>query len=390
MSIAMKKETGRSDADNYSETMSELGEQWKSQPEPAELSRPQIVNQEYRRAFTGYYQPIFQADGSVLAQKTGMDSYPIEMVRIRPDGTEQRLFRIAPAVNGSNRTSVVNGKMVLDEYVPDLRWQRGYTEILIRDIATGRQRRLTHRTRFMNPVLSPDAQRVAVVEFLPDRRCSLVILSAQDGSELRRLPSPHDEMIYSPAWSEDGRRVAMMTQGTEGRALRISDLESGEFQTPVPPGIEDVANPVLYRGYVLYQSSFDSVTNIYALEIASGKRYRVTSSKFGASYPSVSPDGKKLVYSDYSLDGYNVAELPLDPSSWAEITGTPRGGLGQQLAQRGSAPDYAAEGPATTYPVEPYNPSAHLFSFHSWGLTSGAAGSGGRAHLERQDGTDAL
>ena len=60
--------------------------------------------------------------------------------------------------------------MVWDEYVPDIRWLRGYSEILIRDLETGRTRRLTHKTRFMNPVLSPDARRMAVVEFLPDRQ----------------------------------------------------------------------------------------------------------------------------------------------------------------------------------------------------------------------------
>ena len=116
-------------------------------------------------------------------------------------------------------------------------------------------------------------------------------LRIQLGSELRRLPSPDNEMIYAPAWSEDGRRVAMITQGTHGRALRLADLETGAFQTLAGPGLEDVGNPVLYRDTVLYQSSFDGVNNIYAMEIAGGRRYRVTASKFGASDPAVSPDG---------------------------------------------------------------------------------------------------
>jgi len=55
----------------------------------------------------------------------------------------------------------------------------------------------------MNPVLSPDGARIAVVEFLPNRKCSLVILDADTGNELRRLPSPDNDMIYTPAWSED-------------------------------------------------------------------------------------------------------------------------------------------------------------------------------------------
>ena len=48
----------------------------------------------------------------MLAQKSGLDTYAMEVVRVRPDGHEQKLFHYAPAVNTANRTSVVNGKIV--------------------------------------------------------------------------------------------------------------------------------------------------------------------------------------------------------------------------------------------------------------------------------------
>jgi len=87
--------------------------------------------------------------------------------------------------------------------------RRGYSEIIIRDLARGVPR-LTRKTRFMNPVLSPDGARIAVVEFLPTAML-LGDLDADTGNELRRLPSPDNDMIYTPAWSEDGRRLALIT-----------------------------------------------------------------------------------------------------------------------------------------------------------------------------------
>ena len=119
---------------------------------------------------------------------------------------------------------------------------------------SGRPQRLTHRTRFMSPVFSPDSAQIAIVEFLPDRTCP-VILSAQDGRELRRQPSPENQMIYTPAWSQYGRRIPMMPQGSQGRSLVVAAQEKGAFQTVLGPGAEDAANPVLYGHYVLYQSS---------------------------------------------------------------------------------------------------------------------------------------
>ncbi len=367
LSFAMKKETGRSIGATYDETMSELGELWKTKAETMQFSQPHIVNTAPKNVATGYYQPVYEADGSVLAQKTGLDTFPLEMVRLHPDGREEKLFRIAPSVVTPNRTSVVNGRMVLDEYVPDLRWQRGYSEIVIKDISTGHTRKLTHRTRFMNPALSPDGKRVAAVEFLPDRRCSLVILSADNGSELLRLPSPGNDMIYSPVWSEDGHRVAIVTQSAAGRSLQVADLESGKFQEAIPHVNEEIANPVFYREYVLYKSSYDGTVNIYAVKTETGQRYRVTEAKFGANFPAISSDGTKLLYSDFSSRGYNLAELPLEPSTWVPVEAVASNGIGYH----GPFKDWSAAIPSAAYPVQPYHPEMHLFDFHSWGFTSG-------------------
>ena len=367
LSQAMKSVTGRSAATNYYDAMSEAGELWKSKPPDPELTKPTVVNAEPKSAFTGYYQPTVQADGSVIAQKIGLDTYPAEIVRLRPDGREQKLFHFMTTAPGANRTSVVNGLMVWDEYVPDIRWLRGYSEILIRDLNTGHTRRLTHKMRYMNPVLSPDAARVAVVEYLPDRTCSLVTLDSRTGAVLQHLPSPGNAMIYSPAWSADGKRIAMITQAAAGRALTIADLASGAFTDVIPPVDEELANPVFFRDYVLYKSSPNGIMDIYAVEPDSGRRYRVTDSKFGANFPSISADGAKLVYSDYTVQGYNVAEIPLDPATWKLAEGQPYKGIGYH----GQVHDYSREIPATQYAVERYSPSLHLFDVHSWGFTSG-------------------
>jgi len=367
LSGAMKSVTGRSAATNYADTMSEIGELWKSQAVDSDYTKPTIVNTEPKKVFTGYYQPALEADGSVVAQKIGLDTFPVEVVRLRPDGREQRLFRYSATVPASNRTSVVKGLMVWDEYVPDVRWLRAYSEILIRDLAAGHTRRLTHQTRFMNPVLSPDATRILVVEFLPDRTCSLVILDASTGAVQQRFPSPGNAMIYSPTWSTDGRRIAMVTQGSTGRALTLADLDDSKFTDLIPPVDEELANPVFFGDYVLYKSSPNGTVDIYAVQISGGRRYRVTASKFGADFPSVSPDGTKLIYSDYSARGYNVAELPLDPATWTRVESLPYKGLGYH----GQVHDYSKEIPSTNYSVERYSPYLHLFDVHSWGFTGG-------------------
>ena len=100
-------------------------------------------------------------------------------------------------------------------------------------------------------------------------------------------------MIYSPAWSEDGKRIALVIQDARGRALSVVDVESGTFHEAIAHTDEELANPVFWGGYVLYKSSYGGAVNIYAVETATGARFRVTSAKFAADYPSISPDGKQ-------------------------------------------------------------------------------------------------
>ena len=179
-------------------------------------------------------------------------------------------------------------------------------------------------------------------------------------------------MIYNPAWSEDGKRLAIVTQGRQGRALQIADLDSGAFQAVIPHRDEELANPAFYRGYLLYKSSRDGVVNIFAVEIATGKSYQVTQSRFGADYPSVSPDGATLIYSDYTARGYNVAELPLDPASWIPVDGA----APSNVIPLANPRDYSAQVGATPYSAVPYLPSLHLLDVHSWGLAGGGSNVG--------------
>lgn len=379
---ALKSETGHGEAANYAATMSAIGETWKAQAATHPFVRPRVITVQPKKVFTGYQQPVFESGsgvGGILAQKQGMDVWATEVVRVRPDGTQQKLFHYAPEEGAFARTSAANGKMVWAEYVPDPRWIRGYSEILIRDLAGGHTRRLTHRTRFMNPALSPDASRIAVVEFLAAGKCSLVILDASTGAEMRRLPSPDNDMILTPAWAEDGKRLAIVTQGRQGRALQIADLQAGTFQTVIPHRDEEIANPAFYRDYLLYKSSRDGVVNIFATEIATGKCYQVTQSQFGADYPSVSPDGAKLVYSDYTARGYNLAEMALDPASWIPVEGV----APSNVIPLANPRDYSALAGGQQYPSAPYAPSLHLLDVHSWGPAGAGLGffSNDKMHL---------
>ena len=369
LSMAMKKETGRGVAETYDEMATELREKWESKAEPIPLTSARAITAAPHQVWTSYYYGDYDTDGAVLADKGGLGDLNA-LVRINPDGEEERLFAHAPA----SRISVARGRVVWAEWVPDPRWRRGYSEILVYDLAIRRTRRLTHRTRFEAPALSPDGTRIAAIEYSAAGVSSLVILDANTGAEVKRIATPANDVLQTPSWAPDLRRIVAVRQQASGaKGLAILDTDTGLFTDIVAPSRTDMSWPSFAGDYVVYVSSLSGINNVYAVHTATHERYQVTSSRFGADCPRVFPDGRRLLFSDYTVDGYNLAEMPLDPANWRPIDRVQNAGL--DYFEHG-AHDYTAEMKTQTYRSEAYHPMAHLFNIHSWGVTSPPPGFG--------------
>ena len=89
--------------------------------------------------------------------------------------------------------------------------------------------------------------------------------------------------------------------------------------TLIPFTHEAISRPVPHGGRVYFGSPHSGLDNVYALDLATRTIAQVTSRSLGAMWPSVAPDGGRLVFSDYSIDGNDVAEMPLDPVRLRQI-----------------------------------------------------------------------
>lgn len=228
---------------------------------------------------------------------------------MRPDGSEQELFQLAFL----NRISAGGNKVAWNQLEPDRRWGgRDYAVVVAHDLRLGRTVQLTRKTKLFAPVLSPSGAQIAAVEFTPERSCALVVLDAESGQEQERFPTPGNDFLQSPAWSADGALLVCTRQEAGGTAIAVVDLATGQWKTVVPASRETVSWPVLYRHYVLYNSPYTGIDNIWAIDLENSQRSQVTSRPYGAFNASVSPDSTMLLFQVYTADGYNVAEMRLD------------------------------------------------------------------------------
>ena len=364
-SRALKKHTGAGTAETYERTMDELTELWQAQQKDLRTTSLQVLpGQSESGVWTSYRYPYRLADGSVLVHKSGLaDSSTL--VQLHPDGRETRLCFYAPM--GGIR--VGGGKVAWNRHVPDPRWgRRSYSDVMVLDIASGRKHQITHKAKLFAPAPSADGTRLAAIEFGADRHCYLVVLETVSGVEQARFAAPDGVLWRTPAWSEDGEQIAVVRQDTRGNALERVDTASGEREIVLPHTRDEIGWPVFSGDYLLFNSPYSGIDNIYAIHLSSGARYRVTSRPLAAFHAAV--DGDSLLFQDYTIEGYRVAAMPLDAATWTPIDEV------EDRRVRHYAPLIAQEQggsvltdiPQRVYPVHSYRPLFHLLKIHSWGF----------------------
>lgn len=367
---AVKKEMGTTVSGYYGNTMDELLAFWTLQRKNNKTTSFRKINLKNRKVWTSYMSPCYDNDGSIYVQKTGMAN-PATLVRLSYSGEEEPIAQISPLSGIFNRLSVKNGRACWSEPVPDIRWgKREYSVISVLDIKSGKTRRITKKSKLFDPMLSMDGQSVAVVEYTPERQCTLLILDVDSGREIFRVSNQENDFFLNPSWSKDGSKIVVMQQNRKGRALSIVYPASQRIEKVIPFSLENITHPVFYKEYIFYNSPYSGIDNIYAVDTTDKSRYQITSSRFGAFFPEVSPDGKTLLFNDYSIKGYNVAEIPLDPQEWRKIESVEKQSLPffdpQVYAESVDVMEDNAPLPTKEYEVQNYRPLSHLLNAHSW------------------------
>jgi hypothetical protein len=126
----------------------------------------------------------------------------------------------------------------------------------------------------------------------------------------------------------------------------------------------------MYKSFVLYNSPFDGIDNIYAFDLINEKKFRITNSKFGAYNPQVSWDGQKLVYNDFSVLGHDIVEIDFNPNEWIplEEVSINREGYIDPVVEQEDNPNLLTQlNDTIKYPVERYSVVGNMINPFSWG-----------------------
>jgi Tol biopolymer transport system component len=329
--------------------------------------------------FTQAMQETFASEAESLRQRgltssTALTRRGIRQVgaRVSPDGrwiaytsatlTRQREIRVM-AADGSGDHALVRRNdgtqvswtprgdaLVYDEpeYYRFFRW---FSDLRIVDLATRRVRRLTNGLRASDPDVTPDGRSIVFVR-RTETGSELAMVSLA-GQSLEDLTHSEPGTLWSnPRVSPRGDAVVAARLAPDGYLdLVLLDLASRELRPLTHDRAKD-AEPGWSPDatHIVFRSDRDGIENVYALRLADGALLRITRVLGGAFAPALAPNGRRLIYSEYTSCGYDLhaMEVSLDELALADEFVAPD-------------PQPPPDPPASAAPVRPYHALDHLW-----------------------------
>ena len=367
-SSAIKKETGLYVKDLYDEMAVKVKQEWEDEQQNLEITAFEKINVRKSKTYTDYSYPQQLSSGNIVALKAGIGDIS-QFVSITPEGKEEKVFVPGP-LNDAGMLSVSENQLVWNEYRPDVRWQtRSYSIIKAFDFNSEKPKVVARHMRYAAAAVSPDGTKVATVETDRSYFIRLVVVDYETATVIKEFENPDNSQITMPRWSNNGDKIVFIKLDQGKKSIVSVDFQSGATETLYEAGDENVGHPVLYNNYLLFNSPYSGIDNIYAVDLSTKEGYQVTSSKYGAYNPSISNDGGSIFYNNQSGEGLDIVRIDFDPTSWKKKQNNIKEGslFSEMLSKQEGVPDLMENIPAKEFQTTRYHRTQGMINPHTWG-----------------------
>jgi hypothetical protein len=327
------------------------------------------ITEMHKRTVRDYLFPVVVGKDSVLVLK---DSYRrVPGIVILHDGRESRLRTRDITIDGYH--TYRNGKLVYTAWKPEIRWAwQDFSNILVMDLHSGKVRRVTSRSRYFSPDLSPDEREIAAVQVRKDGSSRIHLVDASSGQLVRELDNPNGYFHTYPVFSRRGDEIfTAVRNGTGQMALVAIHKETGAERVLVPFSNRPIAFLRVRGDYILFTASYNRKDALWAWDDASGTLMEIGGHYTGSYMPDLDTATRKIVYSGFRTGGYMLYRMPMPESRPTDLarwtSGTASTYAEKALDQESATNIYrGAKDGHRAFPTDPYKSTTRLFNFHSW------------------------
>jgi hypothetical protein len=356
--FALKKNTGLTPVKLFKSTFESLKEEWSSLTPENPDSLTFISTK--RKRYTSYNYPQ-ETEYGIICLKTSLSDIPA-IVLIDSSGKEQHL-----TYTGSINSKLIhnNGFVYWTEYIPGLRWKHeNYSVVKQLNLQTLQVKIISERSRYFAPAVS--SGQIAVFEHEPNGQNNIVLIN-WDGEKLKSFPVIDNMSVQDMVIDDNGKIIAALTGN--GNAIFRFDPNTVEWEKLLDYQHTNIESLRIHGEQLIFESGYNGVNNIYALDISSFTVKRLTNALYGSFSGAFSREGDKLYVSDYSAKGYRIASIAANRLNEENVSfNNPyKFKTAESLsAQESFNIDEYNFGDTVKYQSKPYKKAAHLFNIHSW------------------------
>ena len=304
---------------------------------------------------------------TVVLVKSSYKKIPAFYLRNLTTGTDTRLR--TKSISLDNYFSYRNGRIVYAAYEADVRWAwKDYSVVRIMDVHTGKERVLTHHSKYFAPDISADGKTIVAVEVQPGGvASSLHILDATTGAVLKKVPNPK-QLFYSHPRFYDAQTVVTAVRTTTGEnTMALVNINNGSVEELLPFSRRVVGFPSVQGDTITFTAAGHQQDDLLALVNKQLFQVKTPANKGTGNY-QWSALNNKAIYTAFTAAGYHLVQQPLRAESWQPVSAD---AFTQAMANPFELAGLNLDQPIgvdTTrpYPISRYHKAFNLVNFHSW------------------------
>lgn len=367
LSRGLKLATGKNQDEHYRSIMNNLKN---TSPFGFNAQEDNYQNRKFAvksdKFYSSYSYPHMMNDSSFIALKTSLDKAP-RIVLIDKYLKEKKIFEPGNILEES--MSYSDGKIVWIESQPDLRWANKERSLLrIFDIQNKTIWEKVYDEKLQAPAISPDGKTIAAVKFNDQNYCSIILISRHKGEIIQEFKASGNNVFFTPSWSADASFLYAVELGSEGKSLVNIKLATSILTRLTNPASFEIRKPVQQNNHLYYVSNYGGKDEGYALDLTTNRRYRIIAAKYGIKDIQSSRDGRCLIFSDYTSDGFKIVRKQSSESNWTDFTEIKRFQdtlSGKLTAQEHGVIDFSSLD-TLRFPSAKYRKFKNLINIHSW------------------------
>ena len=311
--------------------------------------------------------PAYVDDHTIIYMKTTYDHNPAFI--IKTGNTERKISTRSFSLD--TYFDYHDGKIVYTAYRPDLRWTyRDYSELMILDVNTGKERRISKGTKYFSPAFSGDGKTIVTVQEAPSGKCTLLLLNAEDGKLIASIPN-NEHLFYTYPKFINGQIVSAIRNDKGQMSIGLVDIKTGAVNYLLKFSYQPIVFPKVSHDTVYFSATTDMNDRLFALNVDTHKLYELKSKSIENSIGDYEPavTHNKLAWVSFTAFGYKLNETDKNAVQWNEIADNKiSGSLPEfQIAAltRDSSTNLLASVKNKPLPITKYNKAYNLFNFHS-------------------------